>query len=89
MTLKNQLDDILRRVYFLTETIKKLVPIHGFTKNSRTNLVIVEVLNEYKTVSSKAIELLDQYIQQQRSTTGTTPLEYVRIRRKLGQKDVE
>jgi hypothetical protein len=86
MNLKNEVDNSLRRIYFLTETIKKLVPLHDYTKNVRTNQVIIEILQEYKRVSKTTMGLLEKYIQQERSR-GIAPLEYIRTYRKLGEKD--
>lgn len=86
MNLKNEVDAVLRRVYFLTSTLKKLTNLHDYTKNVRTNLVIKEICNEYQIVSGRARELLSEHIQQERNR-GIIPLEYIRIYRNLGAKD--
>lgn len=87
MSLKKQLlDETLRRLYFLTETTKKLVPIQEFTHNKRTNLVLIEILNEYNTVAETARGLLAEHIQQDRAH-GVTNLDYVRLYRKLSDKE--
>lgn len=89
MSLKSQVDEKLKRVYYLTEIVKKIVPLHDFTKNERTNRVIVEVLNEYRIVSKDARELLSEYIREERNTHGVTPLAYVRVYRKLGEENAK
>lgn len=85
MNLKSELDEVLARVFYLTEVLKKLTPLHDYTKNVRTNLVIQETCREYQTVSEHACQLLEKFIQQER-TRGVTPLPYVRVYRDLRKK---
>lgn len=85
MTLKTKVDDTLRRVYFLTESIKKLEPGLLTNSNKATKMILGELLREYIIVSKTARELLHEYIQEQRET-GVTPIEYVRLYRKLGEE---
>lgn len=88
MSLKTKVNEKLKRVYHLTEIVKKIVPIHDFTKNQRTNRVLLEVLNEYRIVANEARELLSEYIREERKR-GIIPLDYIRTYRKLGEENAK
>lgn len=84
MNLKNEVDAVLRRVFYLTQAIKQLEPVVQMTGNRKTKSVLVETLYEYQKVAGNARELLSRYIRQERDL-GATPIEYYRVYRKLGE----
>lgn len=86
--LKNNLDKELRRIYELTEAIKKLEP--GIKEaSSAAKTVFREILYEYQSTYTKTRKLLIEYIQQEREK-GIAPIAYIRLyREKFGEENYE
>lgn len=84
MLLKEKVDFEIKRIYSLTETIKKLEP--SIKEDGHAKRVLAEVLKEYVKVSELAINLIRDYVEEERNK-GIVPLEYVRLYRKFTQGD--
>lgn len=76
------LDTQLKRLYFLTESIKQLESVID-TSNERTLNVLLETLNEYNSVADETRRLLTKYFQERTATGKAIDINYGRIYKKL------
>lgn len=85
--IKSELDQYIRRMYYLTEAIIEMDSIIKLNKNSRLLTILGETVHEYDIVCRKTRKLIDKYISEEVAKGNPIPIDYKRIYKKLGDRD--